>query len=1564
MAEVIGIRITAQDDTQAGLASVQRGLAQVSTAASSVGATLAGLGIGVSAAGFVAFTQNIINGVDALNDLKDATGATIENISALEDIARRSGTGLDTVSTALVKMNQALSSAKPGSDTEKAINALGLSVQNLKAQDPVVAFKSIADALGGYADDANKARLVQELFGKSLKDVAPLLKDTAEAAQLVATATTEQAEAAEKLNKQFFALQANASNAGRTMVSEFLPTLNAIAEQFLKADTAGGGLAKTFGGAMKTVFEAVSIAGANVAFVLQGMGREIGAIAAQLVAVGKLDFKGFHAISDAVKEDGERARKELDELQARIMGLNSKGGAGRGSVNPENVNSTPTVGDFAGPDKVAIAAANRELDAQKKLIAELAGLSGSFADDWNRLSAMFKNGKLSLADLTQAQAALLEKQPAMRTAAKELEEAQKHEAKATLDAAAARIKFTETLGSGLEKMRNDLAHQQEYNARLGLTKEAIAALDAAKLEEQATTLDGMAIKVLDRNLDEEQYKIYKAQAQALRDLAKAKTDGATKEAALDLEKENKKAAQQAVADWRRAAEKIQDSITDALMRGFESGKGFAENLRDTVVNMFKSMVLRPIVEIGVRGGLSMLGMGGLSGAANAASSMASLGEGASMLSGLSGWLTDFGGSVASTVSSMGRSIADLSEIGGSFGSTFDSVGTSLMDVSASVGKYAGIVGNGLGYLNAAIAANEGKWGKAIGAGVGTFFGGPIGGAIGSALGSLVDDGFNGGREYTTGTGIAGRFSGSSFDGRNYQDWRNDGSSFLGIRTSGSSSGTNYSAMDSALQKSLGAAYGSLLTQTAGFATALGANAASITGYQRDIRLSLGSDAEANKKAITAMFKGLADDVAAVVLDSRFMREGEGASDTLARLATNLTVVNGALDTLGDNLLGVSQYSGSIASNLVDSFGGIQAYQNAIGAYYQRFYTQEERLAKAREQITRQLADLGIGLPDTIAAYRALVNAQDLSTEAGRNTYTALIGMGSAFADITEAAQAAQRKLSDVAKSLETMLQSVVSARESVASARSQVSPAPVMTAAAIRAAVSAATETASTAAMNAAATDLGKKTVAASLADTTLKAAQTTAESKAAALATVTADNAALAAKYKAAATTAQGLATGYGMSINSSKATNVFANDAYSYNADTNRINDFYNFGYKTWTDTLKTYVAGVQVGSASTSYDTSVNKQSLQNALRGNSPGYVYQPGSGTHEAGSLIDILSGANAKLAEQSKKIAAAQTASIAAQTALTTATTNKAAADAAAKAASVAYTKAVDAWVVEASKSVPQLTKLRDETLRYYEAQKALAEGMATSAANLRQAIKNTRADQLDPLASAQQQQREFAQNYALALSTSGAAKAAYADKLSAALPALSEALKATSSRSEWTSTMARLFAQSNAIADQLDASAPKDYQVESLGLLDSIDGALAVLDDSTRAITRAIDASGGVTAAGLRAVVTTLGGVPSFDIGTNYVPRDMFARIHEGEAIVPKAFNPFIPGAQGAGMDTSRLEALVAQQAQQLEALRAELRAITIHTANTAENTRSMDKNGVLVFNDPQAPIETKVVA
>ncbi|UCV00300.1 tape measure protein [Acidovorax radicis] len=51
--------------------------------------------------------------------------------------------------------------------------------------------------------------------------------------------------------------------------------------------------------------------------------------------------------------------------------------------------------------------------------------------------------------------------------------------------------------------------------------------------------------------------------------------------------------------------------------------------------------------------------------------------------------------------------------------------------------------------------------------------------------------------------------------------------------------------------------------------------------------------------------------------------------------------------------------------------------------------------------------------------------------------------------------------------------------------------------------------------------------------------------------------------------------------------------------------------------------------------------------------------------------------------------------------------------------------------------------------------------------------------------------------------------------------------------------------------------------------------------------------------------------GLPAFAVGTNYVPHDMLAKIHEGEAIIPKAYNPAANSGM-AGGNTARLEALV----------------------------------------------------
>jgi hypothetical protein len=204
-----------------------------------------GLAAGIGVAGLVAFTRSAIDSLDALNDLKDATGASIENISALEDVALRTGTTFDTVGASLIKFNAALKDAKPGGDIAAAFDAIGLSIKDLKALDPAEALRQTAVALAGFADDGNKARLTQELFGKSLREVAPFLKDLAEQGALVASVTTQQAEEAEKFNKELFAMQKNLQDVSRSLVGPVLTGLNGLIEKFREGQKAGEGFIVT-----------------------------------------------------------------------------------------------------------------------------------------------------------------------------------------------------------------------------------------------------------------------------------------------------------------------------------------------------------------------------------------------------------------------------------------------------------------------------------------------------------------------------------------------------------------------------------------------------------------------------------------------------------------------------------------------------------------------------------------------------------------------------------------------------------------------------------------------------------------------------------------------------------------------------------------------------------------------------------------------------------------------------------------------------------------------------------------------------------------------------------------------------------------------------------------------------------------------------------------------------------------------------------------------------------------------------------------------------------------------
>lgn len=204
-------------------AQIEASFSRLTAVAGAVGSALGGA---LSVAVITQFLKATIDGVDQLNDLADATGATIENISALEDIAARTGTQMGTVTSALVRFNKVLSDASPDSPMARALASIGLNAAELRKIDPAEALRQTAVALAGFADDGDKARLVQDLFGKSVAEVAPLLKDLAESGRLNATVTAEQAKAAEEFNKQLAQMSKDATDAARAVSGPLVTAIN------------------------------------------------------------------------------------------------------------------------------------------------------------------------------------------------------------------------------------------------------------------------------------------------------------------------------------------------------------------------------------------------------------------------------------------------------------------------------------------------------------------------------------------------------------------------------------------------------------------------------------------------------------------------------------------------------------------------------------------------------------------------------------------------------------------------------------------------------------------------------------------------------------------------------------------------------------------------------------------------------------------------------------------------------------------------------------------------------------------------------------------------------------------------------------------------------------------------------------------------------------------------------------------------------------------------------------------------------------------------------------------
>lgn len=369
-------------------------------------------GLGAAAAGAFLALERGAAAIGKFKDLGDVIGDTGEAVASLQVAADVSGTSLDTVTSASVKLTAALSKTDDESKgAGAALAALNIPIEEFKRLSPVAQIDAVSKALAGFKDGAEKTAIAVALFGKSGAQLIPFLKELSDQGGPKVIITQDQIEAADKFADSTAKLKSQVTQLGQSVLADLLPPFQAFVEEIGEADRALSIFAVA-GSAVRIFFETITVLGANVIFVFKGIGNEIGGIAAQLAVLARGDLKGFSAISDAMKADAAKARAELDKFEQRILGATSNDALTKQARRVEDrgfdprtqINTSGLVTDSDKDDS-----RKKLLENQLKALENVVKREQSLLGDRNRFLDLFNGqGLISIQSYYDAQLAIIE----------------------------------------------------------------------------------------------------------------------------------------------------------------------------------------------------------------------------------------------------------------------------------------------------------------------------------------------------------------------------------------------------------------------------------------------------------------------------------------------------------------------------------------------------------------------------------------------------------------------------------------------------------------------------------------------------------------------------------------------------------------------------------------------------------------------------------------------------------------------------------------------------------------------------------------------------------------------------------------------------------------------------------------------------------------------------------------------------------------------------------------------------------------------------------------------------
>jgi hypothetical protein len=633
-------------------------------------------------------------------------------------------------------------------------------------------------------------------------------------------------------------------------------------------------------------------------------------------------------------------------------------------------------------------------------------------------------------------------------------EAAEREYKAAQETAKARASSRAAEDKGIDDYLDKLERERQSTLDSVKTRiqglqdeEAAQKLAAATNTSLAGAIEQVTIARLNEKLartteGSDAYTAIEREIEARRELAQLLNEKSAREASV-------KAAEDAARAWEKTVDDIRSGLTDALRRAFESGEDFGTAFAKTIGNELKTQIASALAGL-LTNSVIQLVIGGGNGTSSALQS-------ASLLNSLYG-LSSGGGLAGSVLNSslVTSAAASPYAYGAAIGTANVGAGSQAAMLAAQTGEF-GLGGTvatsqaaaGAGSGASAWAASAGWW-AALAAAAAYFsnkdydagFRGaqtrdaidkygpgisPAGGAetyVGDLFRSLgmsdrlaeVLSGstvtariFGRAAPRVTAAGVSGSLSGGDFSGNQFADVLEKGGWFRSSRRY-----TQTAELSSEIDRFFDTAAAAIFNKAKDYGAALGLPVDQLSQVTQSVRIELTDDAEKNKVAIGEALAGYGDELVKGYADALkpLTIYGETTVQTIERVGGAIAGVNDVLKSIGLTALQSSIDGGRAALQLEAAFGGLGTLQQAAGTYLQNYFSEAERANLVTGKITETLADFGLSLPKTREELRAMVEAQDLTTEQGARAAAVLLGVSDAFAQITPAARSAASVLSE------------------------------------------------------------------------------------------------------------------------------------------------------------------------------------------------------------------------------------------------------------------------------------------------------------------------------------------------------------------------------------------------------------------------------------------------------------------------------------------------------------------------------------------------------------------------